>query len=233
MRPRFDIASDHSDAERAAAAAAEERTRLVTALACVLTQLAALGRKPQIATGFHAVRPPQLSIHAYLQRIADYFVCSDECLVIGLVYIDRLMKLQPQFVVSPLSIHRLLATSMMVAAKFFDDSFFINSYYARVAGVRAPELNDLEVQFLQFLDWRLFVPPEEFEIYRGHVLSALQGASPAPSQAAPHAQAPPTVADVPVRVPQEVVQPCTQPTCDTPPLGDKQLVEGPVVDRHL
>lgn len=219
----------------------EVRSRLVTALARVLAQLASLGRKPQVATGFHAVRPSPLSIHEYLERIANFYVCSDECLVLGLVYIDRLMKLQPQFVVSPLSIHRLLATSMMVAAKFFDDSFFVNSYYARVAGVRVQELNDLEVQFLQFLNWKLFVHPEEFQIYRGHVLSALKGASPAPSPEAPPVQSPSAATPSSVRVPPQALssssedtQPCAEtPNFIAPDSEDKPAAEGPADDRPL
>lgn len=154
--------------------ASPERMRLVKALARVLTQLASFGKdRPLVATGFHAVKPPSLDIESYLARINHFFCFSEACLVLGIVYIDRLMKLHPEFVVSPLSIHRLVATSMSVAAKFFDDDFFANSYYSRVAGVRVSELNALEAQFLQMLGWRLHVTPEEYASYRGHFENVL------------------------------------------------------------
>lgn len=143
---------------------------LVAALANVLSHLASLGCKVHRATIFHAVQPPQISIQDYLTRIARYYHCSDSCLILGLIYIDRLVKLHPDFVVSPLNIHRLLSTSIMLASKFHDDVFYSNKYYGKVAGVRISELNRLEEKFLQMLKWRLFVSPDEYEEYLGRVL---------------------------------------------------------------
>uniref|UniRef100_A0A7S2PVE5 Cyclin n=1 Tax=Zooxanthella nutricula TaxID=1333877 RepID=A0A7S2PVE5_9DINO len=143
---------------------------LVSALANVLSHLASLGCRAHRASIFHAAQTPQISITDYLTRIARYYHCSDSCLVLGLVYIDRLVKLQPDFVVSPLNVHRLLATSIMLAAKFHDDVFYSNKYYGKVAGVRVCELNRLEEKFLQMLKWHLCVLPDEYEEYLGRVL---------------------------------------------------------------
>ena len=72
---------------------------------------------------FHALRPPAISIKDYLQRVAKYAACSGECFVLALVYIDRIIQSNPTFVVNSLNIHRLLITSIMLAAKFFDDQY--------------------------------------------------------------------------------------------------------------
>jgi len=138
----------------------------------VLDHLASLAQRPQRLTRFHAVRAPQLSIRDYMQRIATYFQCSDECFVLGLVYIDRIVKRHPEFVISNLSIHRLLVTSVMLAAKFFDDVYYSNAYYGKVGGVKTSELNALEAQFLKLIDWRLHVRPLEYDSYRLRVLAA-------------------------------------------------------------
>jgi len=152
----------------------------VAALANVLTHLASLGTpgRPQRVTRFHAVRAPQLSVHEYLMRIAAYFRCSNECFVLGLVYIDRIVKLHPWFTICSLNIHRLLVTSIMLGAKFFDDVYYSNSYYAKVGGVRTHELNALEALFLRLIEWRLHVLPAEYEQYRNQVLTALRGSNP-------------------------------------------------------
>jgi hypothetical protein len=84
---------------------------------------------------FHALRPPAISIRDYLHRVLKYAACSGECFVLALVYIDRLIQSNPTFVVNSLNIHRLLITSVMLAAKFFDDQYFNNAYYAKVGGV--------------------------------------------------------------------------------------------------
>jgi len=147
----------------------------VTALANILTHLASLAGRPQRVTRFHAIRAPQLSIHDYLMRIAKYFQCSHECFVLCLVYIDRIVKLHPEFTISNLNIHRLLVTSIMLAVKFFDDVYYSNSYYAKVGGVKTREVNALEAQFLQLIEWRLHVSPQEYDQYRNHVYMAVRG----------------------------------------------------------
>lgn len=147
----------------------------VAALANVLTHLASLAGRPQRVTRFHAIRAPQLSIHDYLLRIGTYFQCSNECFVLSLVYIDRIVKLHPEFTICNLNIHRLLVTSVMLAAKFFDDVYYSNAYYAKVGGVRTQELNALEALFLRLIVWKLHVYPQEYEQYRNHVLMAVQG----------------------------------------------------------
>ncbi|CAE8625639.1 unnamed protein product, partial [Polarella glacialis] len=61
------------------------------------------------------------------------------------------------------------------AAKFQDDVFFTNAHYAKIGGLRVDELNALERRFCQLLDWRLFVKPGEFELYRKIVLKVWAG----------------------------------------------------------
>jgi hypothetical protein len=103
------------------------------------------------------------------------------------------MKQQTDFVISKLNIHRLIVTSMMLAVKFFDDTYYSNAYYAKVGGVKAPEMNVLEIHFLRLIDWHLFVSPEEFDLYKTNVLIAVAG-SPAPSPAlSPHQSSDTTV----------------------------------------
>ena len=156
----------------------------VSSLACVLTHLVSL-RADEVSSGasdpltvFHAVRVPSVSIHDYLFRIARYFLCSPECFVMSLVYIDRIMKKQSDFAICKLNIHRLVVTSMMLAVKFFDDVYYSNAYYAKVGGVKGLEMNLLEAHFLRLIDWQLFVSPEEFDLYKTNVLVAVSGSSP-------------------------------------------------------
>lgn len=173
------------------------RQLLVTALGKVLVHLSSLGCRPQRATGFHAVSPPPLSITTYLERIDQYYHCSDQCLVLGLVYIDRIVNLHPEFVVSPLNVHRLVAVGTMVAAKFWDDVFYSNDHYARVAGVKLAELNTLEALFLKLVGWRLLVDPKDYRTYHSQILMAVRResavvavapAGPAPESGAPRTQ---------------------------------------------
>ncbi|XP_058077681.1 cyclin-P3-1-like [Magnolia sinica] len=113
-------------------------------------------KKKEIITVFHGSRAPNLSIRQYIDRIFKYSNCSPSCFVLAYIYMDRFLQ-QPDIHLTSLNVHRLLITSVMVAAKFIDDAFFNNAYYAKVGGVDALEMNRLELKFLFSLDFRLHV----------------------------------------------------------------------------
>ncbi len=58
----------------------------------------------------------------------------------------------------------------MVAAKFFDDQYFNNAYYAKVGGVPCLEMNALEAELLFLLNFHLFVTSSEFAMYKNQLL---------------------------------------------------------------
>ena len=64
----------------------------------------------------------------------------------------------------------------MIAAKFNDDSFYNNAYYANIGGVPTTELNTLEVELLFSIDFNILVNNDVFDRYLGelnaHVASA-------------------------------------------------------------
>lgn len=68
----------------------------------------------------------------------------------ALIYIDRLQDSLDQLVINKYCIHkyiyrnaRLLITSIVLAAKYNDDEFYKNVYYAKVGGISLEEMNML------------------------------------------------------------------------------------------
>lgn len=53
----------------------------------------------------------------------------------------------------------------MVAAKYADDFFYKNDYYAKVGGISKNEINQLEIELLSVLNYHLHVREEELNIY--------------------------------------------------------------------
>ena len=104
-----------------------------------------------------------LSIHKYAS-------CSKECFILALIYIDRLIQ-RNNFLLTELNVHRVIVTSVLLAAKFFDDAYYNNAYYAKVGGVLVEEMNNLEAQFLFKIDFSLRVLPEVFEKYEAELIS--------------------------------------------------------------
>ncbi|KAE9049221.1 hypothetical protein PR001_g3507 [Phytophthora rubi] len=115
-------------------------------------------------TKFEAFRAPGISVRDYLVRIHKYASCSPECFVLALVYMDRLHQMQG-FVLTELNVHRVVITSVVLAAKFFDDHYFNNAYYAKVGGVPCPEMNELEVEYLLLINFSLHVSSDTYTRY--------------------------------------------------------------------
>lgn len=152
-----------------------EGLALVHVLATVLDRLcvanAPMARAdPGLVTKFHAMKAPGIAILQYLERIHKYASCSNECFVLALIYIDRLIQ-RNNFLLTELNAHRVVITAVLLAAKFFDDAYYNNAYYAKVGGVLVTEMNGLEVDFLFRINFSLHVTPEVFEKYRFELLS--------------------------------------------------------------
>jgi len=140
--------------------------QVVTGLAATLESLSLFGTQPVVNTSFHCGWRPPISIRNYVSWFWAFLECSVECFVLGLIYIDRLVKRSPDHAVNPNSCHRLLACSMTIAAKYHDDGHRKNNHYATVADLDLRDLNDLQRSMLKLLDYKLVVELGEFELYR-------------------------------------------------------------------
>ncbi|MCO5552904.1 hypothetical protein L7F22_006423 [Adiantum nelumboides] len=168
------------DAEETRAGASEnterEVPRVLLALAATLERLVLRNEKclkdlteHRKLTIYHGLRPPSISILKYLERMHKYSNCSPSCFVVGFIFMDHLVHKQPDVPLISLNIHRLLITSVMVATKLLDDVHYNNAFYARVGGISNAELNNLEIDFLFRLDFRLQVTSNMFEGYCTHL----------------------------------------------------------------
>lgn len=151
-----------------------EGTAVVRVLATVLERLvnsnANVDHGQGQVTKFHALKAPGISILQYLERIHKYSSCSTECFILALIYIDRLIQ-RANFILTELNVHRVVITSVLLAAKFFDDAYYNNAYYAKVGGVLVSEMNGLEVEFLFRINFSLHVTPEMFAKYQAELVS--------------------------------------------------------------
>jgi hypothetical protein len=75
------------------------------------------------------------------------------------------------FLLTELNVHRVVITAILLAAKFFDDAYYNNAYYAKVGGVLVSEMNGLEVDYLFRINFSLHVQCEEFEKYKAELVA--------------------------------------------------------------
>ena len=106
------------------------------------------------ATEFDSARIPTMPIYKYLRgyallviqyksnkrivrinRIARYSGCTEECFVIGSIYIERLCKKQ-KLPLTKQNVHRLIATAVLIATKFHNDYRVKNSGFSHLSGLK-------------------------------------------------------------------------------------------------
>lgn len=85
--------------------------------------------------------------------------------VYALILLDRVQERHANFLVTAQNLHRLTITSVTIGAKYLDDFFYKNSYYATVGGVSTVLLNQMEAELLRLLDYDCSVSPECFQAY--------------------------------------------------------------------
>lgn len=122
---------------------------------------------------FYGLSRPTISINTYLERIFKYANCSTSCFVVAYVYLHRFVRNHPSFPIDSFNVHRLLITSVLVSAKFLDDLYYNNAYYAKVGGISTMEMNRLELDFLFGLRFQLNVSPNTFHIYCSYLQSEM------------------------------------------------------------
>jgi hypothetical protein len=77
---------------------------------------------------FEGLRSP-ISASKYIQRILKYGRVSECCVLIAVIYIERIRLAGHVVRLSSTSLQRLLAVAVMVAAKFFDEPFYSNKWW--------------------------------------------------------------------------------------------------------
>eukprot|EP00753_Platysulcus_tardus_P012570 PLAT3435.2.p1 GENE.PLAT3435.2~~PLAT3435.2.p1 ORF type:complete len:264 (-),score=83.05 PLAT3435.2:32-823(-) len=140
---------------------------VVPILGCVLERLVRANDRRGLdspTSRFHAERAPCIRVGPYLERIATYAACSGETYILALVYMDRIID-KANIVVNSLTVHRVLLTSILLGAKYFDDQFYNNQYYAKIGGLPCEELNNLELEFLFMTNFSLHVDAVTYHKY--------------------------------------------------------------------
>lgn len=118
-------------------------------------------QRSKLLTRYHSRSPPAISIQTYLARLTKFNNFSQATLLTTIYYIDLLShNYQPYFTLNSWTVHRFLLVATMLGQKALEDYFYTNDHYAKVGGVALTELNCLELDFLDRVDWKL-VPAKQ------------------------------------------------------------------------
>lgn len=165
---------------------------------------------------FTCMTPPKMAPALYMPRLVSFTHCSPSVFVVALVYLRRLLD-ATVLRLTEFTVHRLVLTATMLAAKFLDDRVFSARHYARVGGIPSTtELTRMEVTFLHFVDYRLHVTHIDYWAMLNKLLTfkwARQLAAPSfVTDTFSHTT--PEQSDLPIVAPANRCADCIEPLCN-------------------
>ena len=124
--------------------------------------------KKQSMMYFSANSIPNITIKDYLIRIQNYSGIEKSTLILSMILIDHMCK-KSNIVLTIYNIHRILFSSVLISIKYNEDSYYDNTFYAQIAGIKPNELKLLEYKFLELNDFNVYVTDVEYEQYEQYL----------------------------------------------------------------
>lgn len=124
--------------------------------------------KKQSMMYFSANTIPNITIKDYLSRIQNYSELEKSTLIMSLILIDKMCR-KSGILLTHYNIHRILFCSVLISIKYNEDSYYDNTFYSQIAGIKPNELKLLEYTFLEYTDFNVFVKDDEYKQYEQYL----------------------------------------------------------------
>eukprot|EP00924_Labyrinthula_sp_SR-Ha-C_P010710 augustus_masked-scaffold_49-processed-gene-1.17-mRNA-1 protein AED:1.00 eAED:1.00 QI:0/0/0/0/1/1/3/0/948 len=96
------------------------------------------------------------------------------CLVMSVIYINRIKVIEENFFLSVFNHHRIFAICMFLAVKITEDKAIENKNWAETSGVYVDDLNEVELDFCKAIRWDLLATEDDIDlVYREFGLKEL------------------------------------------------------------
>ena len=104
---------------------------------------------------------PMIKIEDYFIRLFKYSQMEISTLILSFIYIKRFID-KENFIIAFNNIFRLIISCTLLAIKFNENRIFKNIIYAKIGGIEIEDLNILEFNVFNRLDFNLRVFDNEF-----------------------------------------------------------------------
>lgn len=89
---------------------------------------------------------------------------NENLLILAMMNLEKILA--KNFVLTEDNIHLTFFLCMMEVHKFYNDVPFSNKDYSKLCGINAEELLDLELEFLDYVDYNMNIPDEKYFTYK-------------------------------------------------------------------
>ena len=117
---------------------------------------------------------PKSNVEKY--TLTDYFYFwvkkfefGEDLLILTMMNIDKILA--KQFILNSDNVKNILFTCMVVTQKYYEDVIFNDKDYSKIGGYKTEDLINMEVEFLELLDFSLHINEEEFIKYKTKMVS--------------------------------------------------------------
>ena len=117
---------------------------------------------------FTILMQPGLPLLDYLRRILHFLKLDFSTLIIAMIYIDRICK--EKVFLNEFNIHRIMIIAIYMAYTYNEDKTYDNNYLSLVSGMSKDEIITLEEDFLELIEFKLFVNDEVYKQYKDYIL---------------------------------------------------------------
>jgi hypothetical protein len=107
---------------------------------------------------------PPISLNDYLIRIQKYTNIELSTLICALIYVDRFTSIG-NIKIDFNNIHKILFAAVLLSIKYNEDLVYTNEYYSLIAGIPLKEMNQIEYEFLNQINFNLFINEDLYNTY--------------------------------------------------------------------
>ena len=94
---------------------------------------------------------------------------NDNLLILIMMNIDKIIS-NGKIIVNYKNINRLFYTCLMITQKYYEDNSLNNKIYADLVGVNCDELLNMEMEYMNLIDFELFIKDDEFAKYKQKII---------------------------------------------------------------
>ena len=114
----------------------------------------------------------KLEIEDFIVQCYKKMGFSLNLLVLAMMNLDKLLA--SDFILSYTNVHKVFFICMMETQKYYDDINFTNKNYAKICGITTNELLELEIEFMNHIDFNLYIKEEDFLKYKNKLQKLYQ-----------------------------------------------------------
>lgn len=115
----------------------------------------------------------ELLFRRYVLKILARTRICIPIVLIGLIYLKRLIRSDPHIKLNDGSEFRIFVVALLLASKNYDDQRISNLLFSKISGLKLYELNIMEVEFMSMINFDLIVSSKKYyqTVYRLQQLS--------------------------------------------------------------